>query len=163
MIRSQNKNFQFLGFFIIIWDLLLDLPLPSSSSDFRFKQISLSLSGQIFFGLVFLGRLFGRVTNFEGANLTRRLTLALFFLSLWWWLKKNIISSYSVFSISHAIEIWTLYRHPHPKEKGRFYWRLAFSNSCIKKSRTLIFLSKCSDSRGWVWILVNRVKGHRLG
>lgn len=152
MIRSQNKNFQFLGFFIIICDLLLDLPLPSSSSDFRFKQIS--LSGQIFFGLVFLGRLFGRVTNFEGANLTRRLTLALFFLSLWWWLKKNIISSYSVFSISHAIEIWTLYRHPHPKEKGRFYWRLAFSNSCIKKSRTLI---KMFWFRGWVWIWVNRV------
>ena len=155
MIRSQNKNFQFLGFFIIICDLLLDLPLPSSSSDFRFKQIS--LSGQIFFGLVFLGRLFGRVTNFEGANLTRRLTLALFFfLSDDDW--RKILFLHILYSQYLTLLKYGLFIAIHiPRRKGDFTGDWLFQTPA---SKNLELWLKCSDSGvGFGFGLI----GYRLG
>ena len=128
MIRSQKfKNFQFLGFFII-WFSSKDLPLF-----FKFLLENFSLV-KWFFGLVFWVGFSGG--NFEGANLTRLDSIEIhsgsfFFLSLMMIEEKYYFFIFCILNISRY---WrnALYRHPHPKEKGRFYWRLAFSNSCIK-------------------------------
>ena len=105
----------------------------SSSLKNFFSKISLWW----FFGLVFWVGFSGG--NFEGANLTRLDSIfsGSFFFSLWWWLKKNIISSYSVFSISHAIDEMLFIAIHIPRRKGDFTGDWLFQTPA-SKSRTLI-------------------------